>query len=118
MRKVPTYVGATTGNNGRTEGLPEVQESVLEHAAPETQNAQVTDETLSQNSDVVNLVTNVTGIRKTDDIVRKQFVYEMRRDNWENPGKIQNLRVNLPNGLSARFARIETWEMRPYKPLA
>lgn len=66
MRKVPTYVGATTGNNGRTEGLPEVQESVLEHAAPEAQNPQVTGKTLSQNSDVVNLVTNVTEIRKTE----------------------------------------------------
>ena len=35
MRKVPSQMGATTGNNGRTEGLPEVQEPVLEHAAPE-----------------------------------------------------------------------------------
>jgi len=72
MRKVPTYVGATTGNNGRTEGLPEVQESVLEHAAPETQNAQVTGKTLSQNSDVVKLVTNVTEVRKTDNIGKVQ----------------------------------------------
>ena len=66
MRKVPTQVGATTGNNGRTEGMPEVQEPVLEHAASETQNAQVTSETLSQNSDVVNLVTSVTEIRIMD----------------------------------------------------
>lgn len=35
MRKVPSQMGATTGNDGRTEGMPEVQKPVLEHAAPE-----------------------------------------------------------------------------------
>ena len=34
MREMPTQVGST-GNNGGAEGLPEMQESVLEHAAPE-----------------------------------------------------------------------------------
>ena len=97
--------------------MPKVQKPVLEHAQTETQNPQIANKTLSQNSDVVNLVTSVTKIRKTDDVVRENFIYEIRRDLWENPGKIQNLRVNLPNGLSARFARVETWEMRPYKPL-
>ena len=112
MRKVPTQVGATTGNNGRTEGLPEVQKPVLEHAPTKAR-----EEEITRDGGVVNLVTSVTEIRKMNDIVRKQFVYEMKREQWENPGTIQNLRVNLPNGLSARFARVETWEMRPYKPL-
>jgi len=31
-----TQVGSPAGYNGRTKGLPEVQESVLEHATPET----------------------------------------------------------------------------------
>jgi hypothetical protein len=35
MREMPTQVGSTTGNEGRAEGLPEMQESVLECAAPE-----------------------------------------------------------------------------------
>jgi len=33
MRKMPTQMG-TTGNDGGTEGLSEVQKPVLEHAAP------------------------------------------------------------------------------------
>lgn len=51
--------------------------------------------------------------RKTD-TVRTEFVYEIARDQWENPEKIRNLRVNLPNGTSARFMRVEAWEPRPY----
>lgn len=34
MRKVRAQVGSTSGNDGGAKGLPEVQESVLEHAAP------------------------------------------------------------------------------------
>ena len=33
MRTMSTHMGAT-GNDGRTEGMPEVQESLLEHATP------------------------------------------------------------------------------------
>lgn len=36
-REMPTHVGSEAGDNrGRTEGLPQVQESVLEHAEEET----------------------------------------------------------------------------------
>lgn len=37
MREMPTHVGTEAGQcGGRTEGLPQVQESVLEHTAKET----------------------------------------------------------------------------------
>ena len=60
MRKVPTQVSATTGNNGRTKGMPEVQKPVLEHAPTEAK------EEITRETGVVNLVTSVTEIRKTD----------------------------------------------------
>jgi len=41
--------------------MPEVQKPVLEHAPTETRKEEIT-----RGTDVVNLVTNVTGVRKTD----------------------------------------------------
>lgn len=60
MRKVSTQVGST-GNNGRTEGLPEVQESVLEHAAPEANQkprlaGRLAGQTVGENDSVVKSV--------------------------------------------------------------
>jgi hypothetical protein len=62
MRTVPTQVGAATGNHRGTKGMPEVQEPVLEHAPTETR-----EEEITRDGDVVNLVTSVTEIRKTDE---------------------------------------------------
>jgi hypothetical protein len=45
-----------TGNDRGTEGLPEVQESVLEHAAPNTRQEEITEDW-----PVVKLVTRVIG---------------------------------------------------------
>jgi hypothetical protein len=101
-------VGATTGNNGRTEGLPEVQKPVLEHAP--------TEEEITRGGDVVNLVTSVTEIRKTD-VKRVPFIYEVKSDAWENPEKIRGVTVHLPDGRVAWFCRMDEWELRPYKPL-
>jgi hypothetical protein len=61
MRKMRTQVGSPAGYNGRAKGLPEVQESVLEHAAPNAR-----QEEIAENSSVVNLVTRVADVRKTD----------------------------------------------------
>ena len=64
MRTVPTQVGAATGNHRGTEGMPEVQKPVLEHAPTETREEEITRET-----DVVNSVTSVTNplsVRKMD----------------------------------------------------
>ena len=35
MREMPTHMGSEARDGGRTEGLPQVQESVLEHTAKE-----------------------------------------------------------------------------------
>jgi hypothetical protein len=94
-----------------TQDMPEVQKPVLEHAPTETREEEITRE-----SDVIKLVTNVTNAQKTD-VVRERFIYEIKRDQWESPEKIHNLRVNLPNGLSARFMRMGAWESRPYTPI-
>jgi hypothetical protein len=66
MREMPTQVGST-GNNGGAEGLPEMQESVLEHAAPEASQNQglagrLADGDYRKNGDSVNTGT----VRKTD----------------------------------------------------
>jgi hypothetical protein len=55
MREMSTQVGAASGNNGRTEGMPEVQKPVLEHAAPKARPKEI-----SQGADSVKLVTVVT----------------------------------------------------------
>ena len=62
--------------------MPEVQKPVLEHAPTEAQNPQVTDGKIAQNSDVVNLVTSVTEIRKMDK-GQKYLSYEMNV--WLDP---------------------------------
>ena len=59
MREVPTQVGSTTGNDGGAEGLPEVQESVLEYAAPEARQNQgltsrLADQTVAEGGHAVN----------------------------------------------------------------
>jgi hypothetical protein len=54
MRTVPTQMGAARDNRG-TKGMPEMQKPVLEHAASETREEEITRET-----GVVKLVTNVT----------------------------------------------------------
>jgi len=90
MRTVPTQVGAATGNHRGTKGMPEVQKPVLEHAPTETRKEEITRE-----SDVVNLVTSVTEIRKTDNI--ECFT---QRDVPET-GKVQHCsvwRTGGPNG--------------------
>jgi len=110
-------MGAATGNQRGTKGMPEVQKPLLEHAPTEAQNPQVTGDTLAQNSDVVNLVTSVTDVRKTDAVVRVPFIYEVKTDTWENPDKIRGAQVYLPNGLSAWFCRIDGWEPRSYVPM-
>lgn len=54
MREMPTSVGAT-GNNGRTEGLPEMQKPVLEHSASEA----CAEKEIARDSGVVKMVTKV-----------------------------------------------------------
>ena len=66
MREMPTQVGST-GNNGGAEGLPKVQESVLEHAAPEANQTsrlagRLANRDYPENSGFVNVGT----VRKTD----------------------------------------------------
>jgi hypothetical protein len=47
MREMPTQMGAT-GNNRGAEGLPEVQESVLEHTSEESHSSQALDASIQQ----------------------------------------------------------------------
>lgn len=116
MRTMWTPMGAASGNQRGTKGMPEVQKPVLEHAATEAQNPQVTGDTVAQNGAVAATDFQVGDVRKTD-VVRIPFVYEVKADAWENPEKIRGVQVCLPNNLSAWFCRIDDWEMRPYKPL-
>ena len=68
MRTMSTQMGSTAGVNGRTEGLPEVQESVLEHAPTETrQEKELTaDKPVVKSTDVVRKtdVKSLDGIRE------------------------------------------------------
>jgi len=64
MRTLWSPVGAATGNQRGTKGMPEVQKPVLEHAPTEAQNPQVTGVTLAQNSDIVKSVTCTENVRK------------------------------------------------------
>lgn len=57
MRTLRTSVGAATGNQRGTKGMPEMQEPVLEHAPSEAQNPQVTGDTLAQNDCIDKSVT-------------------------------------------------------------
>ena len=59
MREMPTQMGST-GNNGGAESLPEMQKSVLEHAAPEANQNQglagrLADGDYPENQDAVKL---------------------------------------------------------------
>jgi len=50
-------MGATTGNDGRTEGMPEVQISLLEHAAPKEEITGEAEGVYPQDNGVVKSVT-------------------------------------------------------------
>ncbi len=78
MRAMRTYVGSTAGNDGGAKGLPEIQESVLEHSPTEAQKPQVMCETLPQNSDVIKLLSRIANATKdgiTDIIVSFTGMY-------------------------------------------
>jgi hypothetical protein len=105
MRTMSTQMGSTAGNNGRTEGLPEVQEPVLEHAPTEAQNPQVTGVTLAQNSGVVKSVNSP----ENGQVWRLEPRYKAPEDGNENPDNIRGVRAYLPNGRSAWFCRIDGW---------
>jgi hypothetical protein len=66
MRTLRASMGAATGNQRGTKGMPEVQKPVLEHAPSEAQNPQVTGDTLAQNSAIDKGVTSVTAVRNMD----------------------------------------------------
>ena len=113
MREMPTHMGSASGNDGGAEGLPEVQESVLEHATEETanQDAQrltmsiVRTETLPQSKQRCQV--------SNSGLSRIEFLYEDKTEHLEHPDKIQNVTLNLPNGLSAKFVRWEDWKRNP-----
>jgi hypothetical protein len=60
-------MGAATGNQRGTEGMPEVQKPVLEYAPTEAQNPQVTDDILTQNTTAATDDLQGPNVRKTDD---------------------------------------------------
>jgi len=59
-------MGAATGNQRGTKGMPEVQKPVLEHAPTEAQNPQVTGDILTQNSTVATDDFRALNVPKTD----------------------------------------------------
>lgn len=68
MREMSTQVGST-GNNGGAEGLPEMQESVLEHAAPEARQNQGLTSRLADGDYPENRDSVKSGfVRKTDEL--------------------------------------------------
>jgi hypothetical protein len=69
MRTMPTQMGSTAGNNGRTEGLPEVQKPVLEYTASEAQKEQMTAENVAQDSCAVNGTPDTSSVRIMDKVL-------------------------------------------------
>jgi hypothetical protein len=41
------------------------------------------------------------------------YRYELPKGRLENPDTIRNVRVTLPNGLTAKFIRAENWSSLP-----
>jgi hypothetical protein len=76
MRAMSTQMGSTAGNNGRTEGMPEVQVSLLEHAAPTEEITGTADGDYPQDNGAVNGVT-------CTETARKWVTYTM--DVWIEP---------------------------------
>jgi hypothetical protein len=96
-------MGATTRQQGRTQGLSEVQESVLEHATPEAHQEQAIEG---------KFVAKV-GTMVTAQMSEIPFIYKVPTDSLENPDKIKNLTVTLPSGAQANFIRSGGWVSRP-----
>jgi hypothetical protein len=90
MREMPTQVGST-GNNGGAEGLPEVQESVLEHAAPEAR----------QNQGLAGRL--AVGLYP-------ERTYKIKTQGMEHPNETAGIWLNLPSGIRAPFRRVGDWE--------
>jgi hypothetical protein len=70
-----------------------MQKPVLEHTPTEAQSQEVAGE--------------VSGAKSG--ISRISYVYEEETKLLENPDEIEGLSITLPNGKTARFARINNW---------
>lgn len=81
--------------------MPEVQKSVLEHAAPKANQTPRLDGRLAD---------DILPEQKTG-VTRLQFVLEIKSEHLENPDKILNFTVTLPNRLTAKFIRANDWAL-------
>jgi hypothetical protein len=98
-------MGTPTRQQRRTKGLSEVQESVLEHSTPETQEKDLTPVLDGSESckefDGTKIVTSAES--------RIPFTYVVKTEMLENPDRIKGLTVTLPSGVTAKFIRSGGW---------
>lgn len=78
MREMQPPMGSETGSERGAKSLPEVQESLLEHAAPEA----CTEKEVTQDSPVVKVVTTVTGGRAVFDKEKLGVFFRTHSENY------------------------------------